>query len=331
MKKHLFHIALITITVALFVLSFFFKDSAEAMVAIVDSQVTAISYQKAVIVKAIHVQPGQKVQAGDLLLEVVRPDLELDIQKLQTEIDQIDLEINARKQDNQFRNELAALELEGKRDELKAEIEKLRYQIEISKQRRSDLDRISNSGSIRVDTTDQILLEALKTQLKNLELLNQKATISRNAQLEKEVSVLNQQKRLVEQELKNLSAEITGLVRYAKFGGTIGNVNVQLDELVPPYETLLSIYESNPSLIKAFMNERVTYMVRPGDRMWVESENRLYKVEGVVLEIGARITDYPSKIDPDPMRQSYGQEVFVRISPDNRFLNGEKVYVYPTE
>ena len=46
---------------------------------------------------------------------------------------------------------------------------------------------------------------------------------------------------------------------------------------------------------------------------------------GEVIAVGSRIVDYPTRLSNTlPM---YGQEIFVRIQPNNEFLNGERVRV----
>ena len=61
--------------------SLFYKKQSDAIVAQVEPQRLAISFQKAVKIKSIHVIPGEDVKKGDLLVEVVRPDLMYDIDK----------------------------------------------------------------------------------------------------------------------------------------------------------------------------------------------------------------------------------------------------------
>ena len=67
--------------ILLLLASLFYKQQSDAIVAQVEPQRIAISFQKAVKIKSIHVIPGQDVKAGDLLVEVVRPDLMYDIDK----------------------------------------------------------------------------------------------------------------------------------------------------------------------------------------------------------------------------------------------------------
>ena len=52
------------------------------------------------------------------------------------------------------------------------------------------------------------------------------------------------------------------------------------------------------------------------------------KIEGTVLEIGARIVEYQNPSTPTEM-MLYGREVFISLPPDNEFLYGEQVIVYP--
>ena len=129
-------------------------------------------------------------------------------------------------------------------------------------------------------------------------------------------------------ELKNENSQ---LLRRAEKKGTIGNMFVQRNELVPPYKTLLTVYDLNPTLIKAFVQEQGVKNLRIGARVMVESINRKYEIEGQIMEIGSRVTAYPDKINPLTNQKSYGQEIFINIPDENDFLNGEKVYVYIIE
>ena len=142
---------------------------------------------------------------------------------------------------------------------------------------------------------------------------------------------LNQQPLDHEQEIVELENENGQLLRRAEKKGTIGNMFVQRNELVPPYKTLFTVYDLNPTLIKAFVQEQGVQNLRIGARVMVESINRKYEIEGQIIEIGSRVTAYPDKINPLTNQKSYGQEIFVNIPNDNDFLNGEKVFVYIVE
>jgi multidrug resistance efflux pump len=123
-----------------------------------------------------------------------------------------------------------------------------------------------------------------------------------------------------------LNEEKKELIRVSPIDGTIGNVFAQIDELVSPYTTIISIYEAKPTVIKAYVNERRRQDVSVGDKVLVESSNRKYSITGEIFEVGSRITDYPQRLIENQL-DLFGQEIFISIPKDNRFLGGEKVFV----
>jgi multidrug resistance efflux pump len=133
---------------------------------------------------------------------------------------------------------------------------------------------------------------------------------------------------IIEKEITELENESKKLIQKAYKPGTIGNLFVQLNELVPPYTTLLSVYDLNPNLIKAFISEQGVKDLHVGLKVKVESVHKKYSIEGQIVDIGFRITSYPDKINPHIQQKTYGQEIFIKIPEENQFLNGEKVYVY---
>jgi len=83
---NIFVIFWIFIGIVLLMASLFYKKQSDAIVAEVEPQKIAISFQKAVKIKSIHVIPGEDVNKGDLLVEVVRPDLLYDIDKASNDL-----------------------------------------------------------------------------------------------------------------------------------------------------------------------------------------------------------------------------------------------------
>lgn len=330
-KKYIFPIFFVVLVSFLLIISFQYKSKTEAMVAVVESQITATSYQKPVIIESIHVTPGQEVGTGDTLVVVSRPDLSLDIDKKVNEMERLQSEIIQAQQNYQSKKALLRIETEGKVNRLLidlAEVETKQGQQKSLSNRFKKLVGEDENASfedsllmMKIKSIDQEIIDVKNYASKEIERLSIRTN--------DETSLINKEIQLVERELESLKGEYVSLVKEATFDGIVGSVNVQLGELVPPYKTVLSLYEKKPTLIKAFMNEVISYPVNGGDEVSVVSENRLYSIKGTVLELGARITDFPEKIRPIADTKSYGQEVFIRIPSDNRFLNGEKVFVYP--
>ncbi len=327
MKKFAFYIFLLLVGVLLIVLSFISKNEASAMVARVESRVLAVSYEDPVKVEKIHVVPGQRVKQGEILIEVSSPKIDLDIE--------------------QKRNELAQLELEAKsfEEELTGKISQIEieYSAQIQEEK-NDLGLLesevkSNSASGKIISN----LTGAENALDSLALLrisNKKGLLSnlitqRSKEIERlgsirtnQKGIFNSKKEIIQKELTALSQAKAKLIYRAEQSGTVGNVFVEFNELVPSFNKLLTIYELQPSMIKAYVEENLVSNLSVGQKVRVKAANRDIWTEGMIEEFGTRVTDYPMQITMGTEIR-YGQEVFIRISNQHAFLDGEKVFVYP--
>jgi multidrug resistance efflux pump len=91
-KRNLLIIFWIAVIALLLMFSMVFTDSNKAIVAQVEPMKKAISYRKAVRVLEIFVMPGQKVAPGDLLVKVERPDLILDLERKNNDLERLVIE-----------------------------------------------------------------------------------------------------------------------------------------------------------------------------------------------------------------------------------------------
>ncbi len=328
-RKWIFPAALCIVAVFLGLSAKIFKNSQEAMAAVVDAQVTAVSFEEPVIVRKIHVVPGQDVQKGELLLEVENPRLQLKIEKLRSELTQLKLQLASGKADTEALIALARLEHQSKLQNLEYDLAEINHQILEAETSQRELRALGVQMTPLKDSLLLIKKEETELRQKNL-VATLELTMNRlKAQQTTKQQLLEEQITIVAQELASANASKQDLVRRADFEGTIGTLNVQLGELTAPFKTLLSIYEARPRLIKAFINERISYDVTVGQAVRILSENRNYETQGRIIEIGSRITSFPQKIEPWPQTRSYGQEIFVQIDTESEFLHGEKVFVEP--
>ncbi len=330
-KRFVFHIVWVLVVIILIVYSMNFKGGNDAMVAQVESQVTAISFQKPILVRQIYVSPGQVVDSGDLLLEVERPNLALNLEKKISE--KLHIENRISQASDRYTNSLKILQADitRKTNVLTSEKNKLEYELSVENEQKLLLDSASRLSFHSSNTIKLNRLKLIADQLKgldsefNLEKTRLFSTYKNDLYYFRlDLAVLNR-------EIQELEMEQQNLIIRAEKPSTIGNLFVQLNELVPPYQTLLSIYDLNPTLIKAFVHERGVKELRIGSKVIVESTHREYRVEGQIIEIGSRVTAFPDKINPLINQKSYGQEIFINIPDKNSFLNGEKVYVYIIE
>ncbi|MFY0600592.1 MAG: hypothetical protein JXR03_13050 [Cyclobacteriaceae bacterium] len=330
-RKYVLLLVWLVLIVFLAVISLNYRSRTEAMVAVVESQITSISYQKPVLIERIQVVPGQEVEKGDTLLVVSRPDLSLNIDRKTNELERLQSQIIQSEQEYRSRKALIEIESEGKINRLGldlAELEtRLGQQKSVSKKLNAFVE--NGTGSSYVDSLALLKIRSINQEIESVKNYQSKEVQRLYIRSEDERDLIQREISLVERELLSLKNEYISLIRVAGFDGIIGTLGVQLDELVPPYKAVLSIYEKRPTLIKAYMNESISYPINPGDDVSVVSENRLYSIEGKVIELGARITDFPEKLQTTHGIKNYGQEVFINISRNNKFLNGEKVFVYP--
>lgn len=327
-RRYMFHITLAVVVILLFLAARHYKGGSDAMVAQVESQVMAISYQKPVLIKKIYVSPGQVVDSGDMLIEVERPDLALDMDRKLSEKYELERKLEEAKLNFEHSLKILDADYSRKTSQLKAEKKELEYELDLSRNRKKQIGNISPLTYTANDTLKlndiRLINELLNSYAYQYEIQKQQL----DERLQFSITQFQSELIIIGKEIAELEDESSKLVQKAIKAGTIGNLFVQHNELVPPYTTLLSVYDLNPNLIKAFISERAVEDLHIGSKVIVESVNKAYSIEGQIVEIGYRITSYPDKINPTIQQKSYGQEIFINIPDENNFLNGEKVYVY---
>lgn len=318
----------IFIAVLLLVISFHYKKQSDAIVAQVEPQKTAISFQKAIKIKNIHVIPGEDVNMGDLLFEAERPDLIYDIEKSTNQLQSILEEKEMFVSNTNYQMQQNRLEKNSELKRLEEDIIRLKAQ---QQQNRRLLSSFGEQTSPSDSISDISLLEIRIRNLEQEKIRTHALYDQKYRQLQErkndELDIYNLKIEQQNREINELDQEKNYLQNYSPIDGTIGDVYTQDGELLSPYTTVLSIYERHPTIIKAYMNEKNRYRVHVGDSVVVKSSNRKYSIPGFVAEIGSRIVSYPTRLLINQDLKIWGQEIFVRIPRENEFLNGEKVFV----
>lgn len=334
MRSKFFYIFIVLAAISLLVVSFLSVNKREAIVAVVESQKTAISYRKPVTVKSIYVNAGQQVSKGELLLEVARPDLNFENEKLLNQKEKAIKEKDVLQSSYRSKIDLLKIEEEGKILRLDAEIEQLESKMKLNQALRNNLSALSSNGASTPDSNlmdpDSLVWQSLYDEKKQIEQLYSSDRKRLAITLRENISLTELEIELIERQIGELQIERDQLKKYAPFSGTVGNINAQLDEIVPPYQTIISLYELQPSLIKAFINVSSQYVINPGDNVLIESSTRDYNTAGKVLEIGTRIVGYQDPSRPINAPELLGKEIFIELPKENNFLYGEQVFVYPT-
>jgi len=329
LKRNLFVVFWVVIAAALLFISVFFRSSETAIVAQVEPVKKAVSYQKAVRILEIYVLPGQTVEPGDKLVKVEKQDLLLEIERKKNQLEIQRIEIAAAK--SRIQEKLNSIEFEQTMglNKVQADMDRLQLTIENNKKLSSQFGALTGySDSITADNSYyELEWENLAAEKRDI---IQKAEHSRTIA----TSTYNEDMRAKlikeqesQKELNSLMDEEKQLISFSDYNGTIGTVNVETGELLTPYTTIMTIYEDNPTVIKAVMNENYKYEIIIGQKVRVESSNRKYRIDGEITELGSRIIEYPSRLQTYRNIPMYGRELFIKIPKESKFLSGERVFV----
>lgn len=329
-RKNLLIIFWAGVIILLVLFSLFFKDTNTAIVAQVEPMKKAISYHKAVRVLEIYVIPGQKVAPGDLLVKVERPDMVLDVERKKNDLKRLEIDKSMAAKKYTEKQKLLDISKELKTQKLQAEIEQLKVIVENNQKLTSQFgnligysDTINRYGRSYYEIDLEILAKEVNSVI--IQYAREKEA---NALLyEEELKSFQIREQELNNELQALEDEEQQLVKRADINGTIGSISAQTGELLSPYSTIISIYELNPTVIKAIMNEGYKYDLHVGQVVKVESTNRRYRIDGEISEVGSRIIEYPGRLKSNQNIPMWGRELFIKIPEQNSFLNGERVIV----
>ncbi|OAV43309.1 HlyD family secretion protein [Lewinella sp. 4G2] len=325
MRLNLFYPAVVLVGLALF---FLFRPPVETDInffGFAESNETAVNYNYPVVIEEILVQPGQAVKAGEALLRVSRRKAKETLADQSFRIRELQAEEGiwrSRKQD-----QLAELRREGEQRvaAIQRDIEeaqrKLDYQLSLSE----GLSTVSVAPATYQPLRDKIA--ALRDDLA-LAQVNSKEKVEA---LEREIALGGnpyraQIDRLAAEEQFDADQQVQPFEVTAPDDGLIGNIDVKEEEHVPSYETLLSFYEPHSSVIRGYLHEDQTSKVDIGSVFEVYSlRDPSLVYTGTVIGLGSRIVSIPARLRKLRDFETYGREVIVEITPENGFLQKEKV------
>ena len=289
-----------------------------------ENKETEINFNYPVVIRKIHVSPGERVAKGAPLLDIYR------IKSKETLSDQPFriAELRA-KAENWNEDKRGAIKL-----------------VQVQKQRKiAEIDT-----SIKEAQEEQRLHAKLYEGLKNIDPKE-----GQNSSFAEKIRSLEEAKRLAtatfDQEIQNLEtalrignnpyfAEIERLKAEQDFeedqkvidfqltaptDGLIGTIYCKEAEHIPSYKTLISFYEPNPSLIKGFIQEDLMFQVAVNDSFLVRStKDPSIAYYGEVTGLGSRIVEIPERLRKIPNLKTYGRELLITIPKNNAFLQKEK-------
>ena len=290
-----------------------------------ENKETEINHIDDVLVYKIHVENGQEVKKGDLLIEVKNAALpsKIDGLKLEKEV----IQQNTLQKKNDIRNRIATIEMnrDFKLNELESKIKTLENEIAMKESLFEGLKTISTGSEPAVDP-NQTKLDFLKRSKIDVEA-------NANEEIKMQQKILatidapsNVKAEILDTEISHFENEKDKLSIYAPSDGLIGNVTCKEGENISAFSTLINFYKHNPTLVKGFVHESMILEVKVGDELEVSSSlHPDIKIKGVVFGLGSRIVEIPERLRKIPDFKTYGREVLIKIPADNDFLQKEKV------
>lgn len=307
----------------LFISLRYFRGSKYSSVGIAQAREYKISAERPALIKAIHVVPGQQVRTGDLLVEMVSNEFEINLEKLSNRI-------SALKSEQSEKAKLAASAIAFIKAEQGVLVDKMNSEILQAESEQKLNERLSkrfdgNADTIGGEHPVQVKLRALRQQrgkqeeaiaIKVKDILQQQET---------EQKLLVNQIGLLEKEMAQLLAEKKRLIKYASADGIVGMIFVRQGEQVDSYASLLSIQPIHPATVVGYMVGKKD--IPPvGAQVSVQSFDSSEVINGKVIGYGG-VVELPGILQKSTAVKSFGKEVFIEIPVQNQLASGEKVLI----
>ncbi len=292
-----------------------------------ETKETEINLNFPVMVDELNVLSGQSVKEGQVLLKAKRLDSEIKFDDQELKIS----EINAKKRiwKSEQEGKLKTLESSylNKAGEIQIEIDAIKNKLAQQKELYKGLDHIQSSEELSANHPSLLRIAAFEEESRNLEarykldLANLQSIIAKGTKDDDEtIKRLRAEYKHV-QDNKEIVVEIV-----APSDGLIGNVHCKEGEHITDYRTLISFYEPNPTVVKAYVHEDFLVKVDIGDEFTISSiKDATQNYTGKVVGLGSRIVEIPARMRKVPEFKTYGREVIIRLPAKSNFLQNEKL------
>jgi multidrug resistance efflux pump len=323
----------ITVVLVLIVITMTIRSDSTSFFGIADAKEMIVNAETGVEIGAIRITPGQTVHAGDTLIELSSPELNLRINEISHAVEELKSRKSAHV--NMSRSEMRQLrsQQEARVREIKAEIQQLEAQYEANRQIMKELRSINKddlggttSGDPQNPTT--IKINNLKLELTRMLDSSNILVDQLHDQLSYSGNPLQEQIKQLEDELRLLDEGKQKLHKVAPTDGIVGAVNFKEGEKVAAFTTIATVHAQYPSFVQGYIHENAYSQVAVGQMVSVSSAaNKHNRVAGEVVGVGARIIEYPVRLRKAPDMLMWGREVMIKIPVGNKFLLGEKVMI----
>lgn len=292
-----------------------------------ENKETEINRNYPVEVNKILVTTGQSVKKGDILLEVSHIEFEHDINQDLDKIEELKIKEQLWLANRQGDLEIMLSEKRMKLEELESEVRQLRAQQQFQTSLYDDLETVEKTNNSYDPIQEKIkVIDKERSLLANV----------LNTEIKKQEEELKLGNNPYRQQIRSLNAEINlnknrinELSIAAPTDGLIGNIHCKEAEHISSFKTLITFYEPRPTLIKGYVHESLIVHVSLNDSLLVSAtKDSNLQCNGVVIGLGSRVVEIPSRLRKMPEIKTYGREVSIKIPAENNFLQKEKVVLH---
>ncbi len=318
--------------VSILLLSRYFGDSSTHFTGIADDQEQTIRFKAAVEIVRFERVAGQTVQAGDLIVEVLQPDLKADILMVREQTHA--LRFRNRETRASMESEIVSLEAD-----LRAEVAKLDNQILELKAR----EDVQQNFATRVDRTNRTnggtnsrTKSVIVSEISSLGKRKVALTAATGARVDDLKSRLGASDRPITAQIAELEERLVELQRRdtqqnvtAQFDGQVGSVLFKVGDVVLPFQPIATVHGANPQFVKGYIHESVFNNIEINQRVWIRSATtqQVSWHPGIVESLGSRIVEFPERLKINRLVQAWGREVVIHLDNGHDLLLGEKVDV----
>lgn len=314
--------------VFLFIYKSQLKEEQEQFFGFAENLEMEVNLDFPVQVNGIIVMEGDSVDSDSPLLNLTQLALSKEINDEQFKIEELNAKFRTGK--NIIQNEINLVNAEylENLNEIDSKITTLEKEIELHEDMKEGLKSLNLDAEDAKVKALRSEIELLSNSRIDLELINKtlvgglnQKIIDESNNLQASISRHNSDVSFNEKKLRKLSLK-------SPSRAFVGNVHVKEGEYVDAFETMVTLYEPNPTKVKGFVHEGMHIDVQIGDRFNIRSIQDYDKTTiGVITGLGARIVEIPERLRRVPTSKLYGREVVLAISSDNTFLQGEKVII----
>lgn len=309
-------------------LNFHFQGQTGVFRGIAETSEITVTTESAAEITQIFVTQGQTVHAGDTLVRLKRPDLDLRLQQINRESQHVQGQTSASSSDIDRRVGEVRAALNTRSNQIRLEIRQLQ---DLRKRSQELAERLQVRTAPASDSSQAVTLQikALERELALAENSAQSQVALLQGSRGMQHSSGQAQASSLSEESRLISSEKSRLVILATQTGVIGTINYHAGEKVNPFNPILTLMAPTPTLVRGYLQENATSPLHAGDTVKVVSSLEGSTIDGQVVGLGTRIIELPLRLRRISTIAVWGREVTIRIAPQNRLLLGELVSIEP--